>query len=194
MTTIIVSEDHQYDESRNIVIYSNGVEKNYDDIGIKIDIYQTRVNGWFFSVAEKLITDGMSPGDYVCVMVALSYLEGVQQFREGKETPKRKSGEWFKTSASRVFYDQPAAVIDRLWEEARCGLFHAGFTNGKVYLSHNAMKAIELKNDSIHINPKKFLKCVSEDFSKYVSDLRDETSIELRKNFENLWDDLWSKS
>ncbi len=194
MNMIYVSEKHQYDSVRGVIIYSDKTEKNYNDIYVKIDIYQARTEGWFFDVAKQMVKHGMSPGDYIAIMVSLSYLEGVQQFREGSETPQGKSGEWFKKSAKRVFPNQIDDVIDRLWKETRCGLFHAGFTNGKVYLSHDKGEAIKLESSLIHINPKIFLDCVSDDYRKYISELSDQSNTKLRENFEKLWDILWQRS
>lgn len=179
MNTLIVSESHRYDEKRQVVIYTNDdTTKPYNDILVKIDIYHARVFGWFFNVVDEMVKNGQHPGDYIAIMVALSYLEGVEQFRKGKETPIGRSGEWFKDSAKRVFKDQSDNIIDRLWKETRCGLFHSGFPNGKIYLSHGRSKAIEVEkdevgNDCIHINPKLFLNEISCDFNKYISDLKD---------------------
>jgi hypothetical protein len=173
---VYVSEKHQYDSSREIIIYANGVEKCYNDIDVKIDIYQARTEGWFFDVAKQMIKHGMSPGDYIAIMVSLSYLEGVQDFREGSETPQGKSGDWFKKSAKRVFHNQTDEVIDRLWKETRCGLFHAGFTNGKVYLSHEKSEAIKQDGELIFINPKIFLDSVADDYRKYISELSDQSN------------------
>jgi hypothetical protein len=194
MNMIHVSEKHQYDSSLNVIIYSDKTEKNYNDICVKIDIYEARTEGWFFDIAKQMVEHGMSPGDYIAIMVSLSYLEGVQQFREGSETPKGKAGEWFKKSAKRVFPKQIDDVIDRLWKEMRCGLFHAGFTNGKVHLSHDVAEAIKLEGDFIRINPKLFLDCVSDDLNNFISELRDQRNTRLRSNFEKLWNILWDRS
>lgn len=189
-----VSEKHRYVEDGRFIIYSDDTEKSYDCIDVKIDIYQARVEGWFFEVAHQLVKHGMNPGDYMAIMVGLSYLEGVQQFREGKETPDRKAGEWFKAGAKRVFAGQNDAVINRLWKEARCGLFHAGFTKGKIYLSHDNSEAIKMDGDFLYINPKEFLNCVSRDLEQYIKDLRNSANTDLRSKFETLWDFLWDKS
>lgn len=194
MNMICVSDKHQYDSIRGVIIYSDKTEKCYNNVYVKIDIYQARTEGWFFDVAKQMVKDGVSPGDYIAVMVSLSYLEGVQQFKEGCETPKGKSGEWFKKSAKRVFPNQSDCVIDRLWKETRCGLFHAGFTNGRVHLSHDVAEAIKLEDDFIRINPKLFLDCVSDDLNSFISELRDQSSAESRANFEKLWNILWDRS
>jgi hypothetical protein len=194
MGNIIVSDSHVIDEGRNIVIFQELTEKNYFDINIKIEIYKARVLGWFLDVAKRLVENGMSAGDYVAVMVALSHIEGIEQFREGKETPKYRSGEWFKKSASRIFPEQKPDVLCRLWKETRCGLFHAGFPNGKIYLSHDRKSAIETDGDMIFINPKEFVDRVACEFICYIDSLSNEKNTDIRTRFENLWDELWNKT
>ena len=189
-----ISEKHQYDSTKNVVIFSNGCVQEYDNVSVKIAIYKERIDGWFLSVAHQLTANGMSPGDYVALMVALSYFEGAEQFRAGKETPSGQSGKWFRKSAKRIFLDQEDDVINRLWKETRCGLFHSGFPNGYIYLSHDGPEAILSSGAKITINPKAFLDKVSADHHTYISELENASNTELRANFEKLWDILWAKS
>lgn len=191
MTILHVSEKHQYDEVRGVVIYQNQSEKPYDCISVKIDIYEARVKGWFLDVARTGI--GAGAGDYVAFMVALSYFEGVEQYFVGEDSD-RKSGKFFKEGVKKVFPQQKSAVTDLLWKGARCGLFHAGFTKEKIHLSHDDDEAIKRDGDFIRINPRKFLDCVSEHHRKFVSDLRNPSQTDLRKNFEKRWDELWKNS
>lgn len=193
-----VSEVHEYDDSRpKEIIYRNEATTRPYDINAKIDIYKARVEGWFFDVAKQIVKDGENPGDYVAVMVALSYLEGVQQFREGEETPQGEAGAWFKESSRRVLVGLSNDINDilgRLWKETRCGLFHSGFPNGKVVLSHAGTNAVMVDGEFIRIHPRLFVEQVSTDFEEYIADLRNEANKEARLKFEALWDKLWERS
>lgn len=191
---IWVSGKHTYDESKNVVSFQDGSEKRYEGLAIKLEIYQSRVKDWFFNVAMDHVKNGMSPGDYLALMVGLAYLEGVQQFREGKETPSSQSSEWFKNSAKRAIPGYSLDVYNRLWKETRCGLFHSGFPNGKIYLSHNRTDALVVDRDRLIINPLSFMQLIEDDFNTYINLLKKETSKELRENFETLWDQLWDAS
>lgn len=182
---------HEYDEDTNVIIFGDGNKIKYEGIEIKIDIYQSRVIDWFFSVAKKNVAYGMSPGDYVSVMIGLAYIEGVEQFRMGKETPKGKSGEWFKRGIERVFPGYSKFIYDRLWKETRCGLFHVGFPNGKIYLSHDRGEPISQDGDRLYINPNKFVEEIAIDFNNFIFDLKDVSKTDLWMNFEKLWDHLW---
>ena len=125
-----------------------------------------RSRSWFLDIAYQMVENGeLHPGDYVAVMVSLSYIEGVQQFREGQETPRGSSEKYFTESAKRIFRDQSTEVIERLWKEIRCGLFHSGFTNGKINLTYRyGTTPIHFEEDYIYTHPKIFLKCVQDDF------------------------------
>jgi hypothetical protein len=194
MGNIIVSALHVLDEERNMIICQEAPEKVYGDINTKIEIYRARVLGWFLNIAKDLVANGVSAGDYIAVMVALSHIEGLEQFREGKETPRSSSGKWFKKGASRIFPEQTEDVLERLWKETRCGLFHAGFPNGKIYLSHDRESAIEADGEKIFINPKGFVNKVTCNFICYIEELRDVKNTNLRSNFEKLWDIIWDKT
>ncbi|HYO87611.1 MAG TPA: hypothetical protein VER79_03130 [Candidatus Limnocylindrales bacterium] len=194
MGRIIVSNMHVFDEERNVLVYADNAEIGYGNINIKIEVYRARVLGWFLDVAKGIVADGRAPGDYVAVMVALSYIEGLEQFREGKETPRSSSASWFRRSASRIFPEQSEEVLQRIWKETRCGLFHAGFPSGKIYLSHDRRSAIEVDGDRIYINPNEFVDRVVCHFLYYIDELQNERNADLRKHFEQLWDLLWTKT
>jgi hypothetical protein len=196
MTAYLVSENYKYDEEKNLIIsVSDGAEWDYVEIGVKIRIYRDRMNTWFIDVAKGLLGDGPSAGDYLVFMTCLSYIEGAEQFRQGAKTPKRESKKWFINSAKRIFPDCKDEVYERLWKEARCGLFHVGFPDGRIYLDY-AFNDIPIlaDGDKVKINPRAFLSMVEEDFNAYVCRLEIESEMVLRQNFMTLWDELWEAS
>jgi hypothetical protein len=71
-------------------------------------------------------------------------MEGVEQYRQGKSTPETLASQWFKKSAQRILPKVAPEAINRLWKEARCGLFHCGFTEGQTYLSHDYRQALAI--------------------------------------------------
>jgi hypothetical protein len=206
----LVSERHKYDEEKKEIIYINegGRREIYGNILGKINIYEARVIDWFFNIARQLTPNDSNTGDYVALMVALSYVEGVEQFRTGNEiveqfikNPKSfpKSKELSENSLRRIFPDYPdespdTSVYCKIYKEIRCGLFHSGFTNGKIYLKYDQDKAIHINGEIINIHPKIFLECIVSDFEKYILALKDPNESQLRENFEKLWDYLWEKS
>lgn len=160
----------------------------------KVDVYEDRVKGWFLDIAHGHIAAGQAPGDYVALSVALQYVEGVEQYRRGRPTPDRESGEWFKASAQRLFPTANPDSIKRLWTAVRNGLFHSGFTKGPTLLSHEYLHAMAVSEGYLRINPARFIDTVVDDFEHYVAALRDEPESELATHFEALWDEVWKRT
>jgi hypothetical protein len=124
----------------------------------KVDVYEDRVRHWFLGVAQRLIANGPDPADYVALAVAVAYLEGVEQYRRGSVAPAGQRGQWFQDGAARVFAGTDGATLARLWRAVRCGLFHSGFTEGPILLSHNEPTALRAAPDGfLHINPVRFV-------------------------------------
>lgn len=194
---LILSENWRWDDKTNELI-DLGTEPptRHPDSSLdaKVCVYEARVREWFLDVAQDQVDNGQSYADYAAVSIALAYIEGVEQFRQGKSTPLRQAGNWFKRSAKRIFPKVPTDGNDRLWKDARCGLFHCGFTNGRTYLSHDFRNAIEIRQDDLRINPYRFTKAAASDFTAYVNKLRDSNNVDLRFRFEKLWDNRWARS
>src|SRR5205807_9374736 len=106
----------------------------------------------FLGFAQASVADRLSPAVYVGLSIALAYIEGVEQYRSGADTPQREAGEWFKRSARRILPTAAPEAIDRLWTDARCGLFHCGFTRGRTYLSSDYGSALAIFQGQLRIN------------------------------------------
>lgn len=191
-------KDRQFEDRRTGVRRSDLL----DDA--KVDVFEDRVRAWFLDWATKLvhsdlIDDGTSPGDYVAISVALAYIEGIEHYRRGREPdPNRKgeAGNWFRASARGIFPAASEKAIGMLYKSTRCGLFHSGFTNDRVYISHvNYSVALEKTSDGeLHIHPARFVERVAEDFKAYVHELRSNPSGEAAARFKTLWDKRWESS
>lgn len=196
MIPLFVSETHKFNESDKTIIYKDGSIKPYDNIDIKIEIYEARVKEWFLDVAGNLLkletSPGMSPGDYASVMIALAFIEGIEKFRCGNEI--NSSRFTFKKSAEKIFPNMSSETINRLYGETRCGLFHSGFPDGKIYLSREKNLPIYTEDKKIFINPLKFIERITEYFNNYITELKNPYNENAREKFESLWDKLWKKS
>jgi len=188
-------------EFENLTTHARRLDSDYS---AKVDVYEDRVRTWFLDWAANLVhsdrvDDGVSPGDYVALSVALAYIEGVEQYRRGEEpNPNRKgeAGNWFRASARRIFPAASKKAIDMLWKSTRCGLFHCGFTKDRVYVSHSLYsQALEFTGDGeLHIDPARFVQLVLEDFDAYVHELRANHSGKFAKQFRKLWDKRFQNS
>lgn len=157
----------------------------------KVDVYEDRVQFWFLEIAKSHVANGTAPGDYVALSIALAYIEGVEQYRQGISTPPGNSGAWFKASVQRIFPWVAPDAVNRPWVSARNGLFHDGFTKGPTLVSHGQPDVIAIVDRYLIINPATFVGGVIADFKSYVSTLRTDPSGITARNFSALWDDQW---
>ncbi len=191
-----------------------------NNVQTSVLIYEDRVKGYFFDQARKLLGSPSSNNEessgfsaYTVLMIAISQIEGMQQYREGKSS-ERMSKDFFREGMKRIFNlaDNDDESLEKLYRAIRCGLFHDGFTKGLVYLAldfdnpeYQEALRIELwKYDSekirFGINPKLFLAEVENDFDQYITNLReqgDQSDFEftnLRRNFEKFWTEVWKES
>ena len=210
-----VSEAHYFDEGRNAVqINQQGEWLPYDNIELKIDIFENRTKSWFLNHAHKLIETEISengdikrPGEYAAMVLACSQLEGFQKFREGY-VENNLSRLYFCKSIMKIFLDysdeelRGLSNIEKIKEKnipnllnlykyIRCGLFHAGFTDGTIYLDWSYEGAINNEDTNIFINPREFVEKIIKYFKDYVEELRNRQNETLRKEFEKRFDHLW---
>lgn len=191
----IIGENYQWHEITAHIIHKTTQHARPDsDYTAKVDVYEDRVKGWFLDVVEPHVSSGSTPGDYIAVMVALGYIEGVEQYRKGGLTPRFKSAEWFETSARRIFPEVSDDAIKRLWTDVRNGMFHDGFTKEPTLLSHDECYPICISDKFLKINPMLFLKRVIIDFEQYILDLREYPNDSIAHNFSQYWDAHWNNT
>lgn len=157
-----------------------------NDINTKISVYEDRVKEWFLNIAERLKID--NEAGFVILQIAIGYIEGNQQYREGKSS-HRKSGEFFREAMKRIFPEikqikNVDTILGNFYDQVRCGLFHDGMTKRGVTISGEFGTPVCIFSNDIKINPHKFLDRISEDLKKYISELKDKNNKELRRNFE----------
>ena len=224
-----VSGAHKFTESENSVEVMKVIEgkiarevRQYENLDLKIDIFANRTKCWFLNHAQylaNLLTNPMdgdhtTPGDYAAVVLACSQLEGFQKYKEGY-VGDRMSKKYFNKSIEAIFIKiksvqlinnmdniKDRKILDFLYKFLRCGAFHAGFPDGKVYLDRDCMFVLDIKTkadckkelDQIVLNPVKFVEEVIKYFNGYIFDLKNTSDEALRENFEKRWDHLWKNS
>ena len=154
-------------------------------IGDKIKIFERQVNGWFLEKASGLRGD--EDEGFVILMIATSYIEGIEQYRRG-ELSINQSSAFFKEGIKRIFEIDSDDKLRILHKELRCGLFHSGMTGPTIRIHSSYTKTVNfLGNNVIQINQIKFLEKVKEDFEQYLKDLKNENKTELRNNFNKMY-------
>ena len=164
----------------------------------KITIYEREVNGWFLEHAKRL--KHVENTGFVMLMIAISYIEGVQQYIEGKSSnneswPRNKKGskKCFNRGVRRIFAldNVEENMLNNFYDQVRCGLFHTGMTKSKVIIKGSTVKIIDFsKEDRIVINQRKFLNSILKDFQQYIKKLRDIGERQLRENFDKMFNVL----
>jgi hypothetical protein len=157
-----------------------------EDINNQIKFYEDRVNGWFLGIAKKL-SEKENEAGFVVLSLAIAYIEGNQQYREGKLS-HRKSKSFFIKGMRRIFDKEnvPKRILEDFYDQVRCGLFHDAITKKNVSISGMYPDPVRNINGKILINPHKFLDKVIEDFNKYILSLSYDKK--LRNNFQKRLD------
>ena len=179
----------------------------------KITLFEDRVLGWKLNIADQLINGGQEKSaikhsGYATLDIIVSYFEMIAKYEDG--FTGRKSEEYFKKGVYSVFPGlkdnshlantslSPAGnvvslidvVLDLMYEGIRCGLYHSGLTNGKIFLTGeiNTPIAFDLQLQMLIVNPHLLVPKLREHLQGYVARLRDENNTDLRAKFEIRYD------
>ena len=186
-------------------VYDRRNNQKYDinDINTKIMIYEDMVKTWFLDVAKYLTIRNKvnlpynedfdtNEAGFVILQIAISYIEGNQQYRKGRSSEGRTRGKsnssiFFNEGFRRIFClkGKHNKTLDKFYHQVRCGLFHDGMTRKFVMIDGKYNEPIEISAKSIKINPYKFLRCIEIDFEKYIHDLK--RDAKLQKDFLKFW-------
>lgn len=173
-----------------VIDEANNRKLDPNDIDDKILIYEQEVNGWFLTPAKELIDQSPSENLFIVLMVCMSYLEGVEQYKTGRSS-NGNSQACFISSINRVYPNLFITQhIKNLYVKSRCGLFHNGMVKEGVLLSNGYGTAIKFSEDgtTIKINPSKMLHDLRHDFENYITDLKHDIGTnELRDNFDKMF-------
>jgi hypothetical protein len=181
----------RYTERGTVVVMDerNDVEINPCCLDGKILIYQRQVEGWFLEPADRLLKQMDTQASFVVLSICLSYLEAVQQHKEG-EPSRNNSKAFFLRAFQDVFSssEMEDEFAGLLYKEGRCGLFHDGMTGGQIAYDMKLDKAFKVINngdlDIIFFHPKYCLEGVKAHFADYISKLKNEEEVTLRNKFD----------
>lgn len=164
---------------------NNNTELDPYDIDNKILFYERQVQDWFLNRATILVN-----GDYngfIVLMICMSYLEGVEQYRQGHSS-NHDSNPTFRRSLNRIYPNQfDEDNLRRLYEQSRVGLFHDGMVRGDIIINNSFPSSIAFTNQDIRISPEKLLIDIKHDFRNYINSLRNQDNNELRNNFNQMF-------
>jgi len=159
------------------------------NLDTKILIYEDRITGWFFDIADELRSNNET--GYVILMIATAYLESNQKCIEGYcKDDWKESTNRLRRAIRRLFVDIPEIAVDFLVTDLRNGLFHDFIAKGNTSIQNTLPHVFFGDKNGIVINPHLFLDAVKIDFENYILKLKDVNNAQDRKNFEKYWDYL----
>lgn len=179
------------DDNNNPIIIDERSGNNLDprNINDKIAIYERQVNDWFLNPATNLVNYRSRNKGFIILMICLSYLEGIEQYRRG-ETSEGNSRRFFISALNRIYPNQFSNTqLQSFYSQARCGLFHNGMVQGKIIINNGFSQSLEFIGEmDIKVSPSKFLHDIKEDFSLFIHELR--TDIKTQNIFDNMYSNI----
>lgn len=168
-----------------------GEELNPNEQFDKIKIYERQVKGWFLEPASKLARYKNENKGFIVLMICLSYIEGVEEYRTGQSSNGR-SAEFFRNSLNRIYPGEFSEdQLNRLYREARCGIFHNGMVRGQIIINNQFENSLSFPDEeTIKISPLKFLKKISDDFDSFITSLREDEAA--RGRFDGRFSNIYN--
>ncbi len=178
------------DDGSYLVFDEKNVETlNPGNVFDKIKIYERQVKGWFLEPALKMVRYKPKHKGFLVLMTCLSYIEGVEQYRDGAESTGGSKAT-FRRGVKRLYpHFNDDNQIDNLYSQGRCGLFHDGMVRGQIIIDSSFPDSIKFEtNNDIKINPKKLLNDIVSDFSDYINSLI--TNEDAREKFNRMFTNI----
>lgn len=176
--------DEQY--TPHVLDERNGNELNPNDAMDKIIIYERQVKDWFLKPAHSLANYKNKNKGFIVLMICLSYLEGIEQYKRGQNSTNN-SRNFFISSMNRIYPNKYSLYnLKSFYSEARCGLFHNGMVKGRIIINNSFNEALTFDNNDIKISPKKLLNDIINDFESYITELKN------NENSRMLFNQLYS--
>ena len=167
---------------------------SFDDL---VDVFEDRTRGWLIDTARAL--NQLEHAGFAVLQVLLAYFEGHAIYEFGEDS-QYKSQEFFKSTFLQVFpeiinygNDRADQIIDLMYTDARCGLYHTGMPRRGLILNDGSptirVLPVEGPNvDAVVVDRHTFVDRVEEHMEAYVARLRDLNETDLRTNFKTAWD------
>ncbi|MCK5624211.1 hypothetical protein KAI04_00020 [Candidatus Pacearchaeota archaeon] len=163
-----------------------------ENIETNILIYEDRVKGWFLDFAEKLTKEKNS--EFIVLMICVNYLEGNQQFREGRVS-QGESTEMLERALKRIFPTTEESILKYFIDKIRHGLFHDGMTRKGALLRYGLSVPFFTFNidgeEWITVDPSLFLKEIKKDFESYIPILKNKDNEKERENFDKYYNEKY---
>jgi len=176
----------------------------------KIDIFYQQAFGWQLHVADLLANGGSLLGaqesvpaiphsGFAVLHVCLSYFETIGRYQAPVGGSRKKDNECFKLGAKAVFpwigklrQTEQKTLLDVLWKDARCGLYHRSRTARGVGLGQpkgDAAMEYHPVEKILCISPERLARALKGHLEGYRACLLDPANATLRRSFEQQFDE-----
>lgn len=158
----------------------------------KVAIFADRVHGWQFGVAEHAMKSDPKAG-FAVISILFSYFEMIAKYMDGY-TDRGASAAYFKRGLRSAYELIPVhppitdEVLDRAYEDVRCGLYHGGFVRAGIFWANVGLALWEGNDGRLCVNPEALILLLRLHFSSYIAALLDPVNGQLRQNFERRFD------
>lgn len=199
---------------KTLVNKSNNQKLNINNINDKIFILEQEVKEWIIHPMNKLVEDDREnkfnyrPFKNAIFMLygIFSYIEKIQRYKDGKPYKSKDTESTkiltfgfkniFKTTQDNQFGN---GKIEIILENTRHSMMHSGIIGDKVLLNYDYENNIPVtyigsnkQLNKIELNPIFMLSEIINDFNHYLIDLKDINKTTLRKNFEIVFNIVYS--
>lgn len=164
----------------------------------KIEVFADRVKGWKLDIAQQCV-DNIPHSGFAVLDIVCSYFEMIAKYQDGFTNDGKigTSDKYFRKGFENVFPNLSDTspeirerILNKLYKDVRCGLYHAGITGPNIELSgdFNFPVAFASQPDIVKINPHRLVPALEQHFQSYIRQLHNHKNEELRKNFETRFD------
>jgi len=154
---------------------------------VKVEIFYERALGWQLHIADLLANGGQPLGEplsvrplahsgFAVLQICLSYFETIGQYEQRKRTTKTSTA-YFTEGVRSVFPQLLAghgehvdALLTRLYNGARCGLYHNSMTMPGIGLgpaSGNVPFTYDARTNELAINPESLPRALKNHLEQY---------------------------
>lgn len=186
----------------------NAISRHFNDellsrlltLNDKIILFADRVNGWQLDIAEQVIATPHA--GFAALSIVGSYFEMIGSYLSGKASVGASAKAFERglravldphkdSSAAEVPEAVYRALIQALYVDVRCGLYHAGITGPNILLRiADDMPIVGIEDGRVLLDPRKLIEAVRFHFMSYVQMLMnpDVRYDDLRSRFERRFD------
>jgi hypothetical protein len=169
-----------------------------DTIENRVDVHEDRIRGWLLDWASKLndVDHGFEHAGFAALQLALAYFEAHAVFLHGEDSV-RDPQQFFCDGLLDVFPElvtmpERDRILEILWKDARCGLFHNGIARRRIVLADSSKTFRYLPDEHgehVVVDRHSLVRRIESHFADYIRRLRQSNDgLDARIAFQAAWE------